>query len=521
MLVRIHTAFCLLIITVSPWQVVQGDSAVGAAGSSCLQCHSPKREGFSAAHSFAAGNCVICHAGDAADMTEGGAHVGLIAFPGELANAMRTCGSCHGDKVASVTNNLMHTGRGIVDVTRRLIDGSSGPRDSVNFQSLGHGIADSLLRKQCASCHLGQPKTKHEHDVMRDRGGGCLACHINHYPDEAHPALTVKVSDARCFGCHSRSGRISMSYTGLAEVDAASQQQTAGGLRLPDGRRVERKPADVHYLAGMSCIDCHTRVGLMGDAGDADHQRQAVDISCTDCHDDDAKPTGSNGILKTAKNDTPLTHIELRADGAWLHTKITDRVLKIPALDRKYHAEDSDHQRLECAACHSQWAPQCFGCHIEYDAEGKQWDHVERADTAGHWSEQRSDFRNGLATLGVNENNRIELFVPGMIMTVAHPDWQENRFVRVFAPLSPHTSGASRSCDSCHRAGEALGLGQGEFLNKNGQRHFVPANGLREDGLPNDAWSNLDRSLGGGTPVDGQRPLTTDEMNIVLDAPLP
>lgn len=521
MFVRIHTTVCLLIIAVSPWQVAQSDSADGAVGSSCLQCHAAEREGFGAAHSFAPGNCVICHAGDDADTTEGGAHVGLIAFPGELANAMRTCGRCHDDKVASVTNNLMHTGRGIVDVTRRLIDGSSGPNDSRNFQSLGHGIADSLLRKQCASCHLGQAKTEHRHDVMRDRGGGCLACHINHYPEEAHPALTVKVSDARCFGCHSRSGRISLSYTGLAEVDAVSLQRTAGRLRLPDGRSVERKPADVHYMAGMSCIDCHTGVGLMGDAGEAEHQRQAVDISCTDCHDDEPRPTGNAAILTTAKNDTPLAHIEVRADGAWLHTKNTNRVLKIPTLDRKFHAEDADHQRLECAACHSQWAPQCFGCHIEYDAEGKQWDHVERANTAGRWSEQRSDFRNEPATLGVNANNRVELFVPGMIMTVAHPDWQENRFVRVFAPLSPHTSGKSRSCESCHRASEALGLGRGQFLNRDGQRHFVPANELREDSLPSDAWTNLDRSLGGGTPVDGHRPLTTEEMNIVLDAPLP
>jgi hypothetical protein len=27
--------------------------------------------------------------------------------------------------------------------------------------------------------------------------------------------------------------------------------------------------ADSHYLAGMSCIDCHTSVGLMGSAGEA------------------------------------------------------------------------------------------------------------------------------------------------------------------------------------------------------------------------------------------------------------
>lgn len=92
---------------------------------------------------------------------------------------------------------------------------------------------------------------------------------VESYPDEAHPALTARVSDARCFGCHSRSGRISLSYAGLAEVDGSTEPDAKAGLRLPDGRPIARLPADVHYLAGMSCIDCHTSIGLMGDAGEA------------------------------------------------------------------------------------------------------------------------------------------------------------------------------------------------------------------------------------------------------------
>ena len=112
----------------------------------------------------------------------------------------------------------MHTGHGIVDVTRRLVDGAAGPRHTTNLQSLGHGPADSMMRKLCASCHLGQEKTAHQLNAMSDRGGGCLACHINSYPENAHPALSRQVSDGRCFGCHSRSGRISLNYTGLAEI---------------------------------------------------------------------------------------------------------------------------------------------------------------------------------------------------------------------------------------------------------------------------------------------------------------
>jgi hypothetical protein len=157
---------------------------------------------------------------------------------------------------------------------------------------------------------------------------------------------------------------------------------------------------------------------------------------------------------------------------------------------------------------------------MEYDAEGTQWDHVEQSETAGRWNEQRSNVRNELGTLGVNEYDRIELFVPGMIMTVAHPDWRKDKFIRVFAALSPHTTGKSRTCESCHRSSEALGLGQGEVVERSGKKHFIPLHGRRQDGLPSDAWTNLDGSLGGQTPLDGQRPLDKEEIEAILDAPL-
>jgi len=539
MRLRTLLTFCLFNVLSSPLHPVFGAEVNLLSGGSCLQCHAAKRAGFSAAHAFASNDCVGCHAGDDQAITEDGAHHGLIAFPGNLNNAGRACGTCHAERVASVDENLMHSGKGIVDVTRRLLDGSAGPDESVNFQSLGHGVADSMLRKLCASCHLGQPKTEHQLDVMRDRGGGCLACHINDYPEGAHPSLTTQVSDARCFGCHSRSGRISLSYTGLAEVEAPD-----GGarLRLPDGRHVEQNAADVHYLAGMACIDCHTSVGLMGAAADADHQRQAVDIACLDCHGNRHRNVGlldwpfelnnmkkhisfaaneKTSFLVTGKYGTPLWNIELRSDGAWLHTKNSGRTLKVPGLDPVSHSEDSDHERLECVACHSQWAPQCFGCHMEYDADGSQWDHVEREMTVGRWNERRSNVRNELGTLGVNQDNRIELFVPGMVMTAAHPDWQGEKFLRIFAPLSPHTTGASRTCESCHRSSVALGLGQGEITERAGELHFQPANDSLQDGLPGDAWTNLERSLGGDTPVPGHRPLSREEMEAVLEAVLP
>lgn len=514
---RLVFVFVLFIVTAMP--------GPANGGNSCFECHATKRNGFNPAHAFAADNCTACHAGNPDASIEAAAHDGLIAFPGDLATSERACGGCHANRVTGVAGNLMQTGHGIVHKTRAALDDAAGADADANFQSLGHSIADSMLRKQCASCHLGQPKRNHALDVTRDRGGGCLACHVNDYPADAHPALTTRVEDGRCFGCHSRSGRVSLSYTGLAETVPPVNAGEPAELRLGDGRPVERLPADVHYVAGMSCIDCHTSVGLMGDAGDAKHQREAVDIACTDCHGNasprvamqDWPPELASmkkhvpfaaGIdtrfLATNKNGTPLWHIELRSDGAWLHTKNTGRVLRIPDPAAENHGRDLAHERLTCAACHSQWAPQCYGCHMEYDPGGEQWDHVAKAITPGRWSDRFWHADNGLPALGVNDDSRIEPFVPGMIMTVGHPARDATQFLRQFAPLSPHTTGASRSCESCHRSRKTLGLGG--------------SSGLLRDGLPADAWTNNDNSLGGRAPLPGQRPFTPAEMRAILGA---
>ena len=438
-----------------------GPALAQAEFNGCASCHSDQVTGFGAGHAFGAANCTLCHSGDAAAANEADAHAGLLAFPGNLDNAEQACGACHADRVASVSASLMHTARGMVHTTRKVIDGDPGPTHTQNLQSLGHTVADSMLRKQCASCHLGQPKTAHAVDVTRGRGGGCLACHIAQHPEDAHPALSADVSDGRCFGCHSRSGRISLSFVGLAEVDHP-------GLRLADGRTVERMPADVHYEAGMRCTSCHLADDVMSSPPDTVHQRDAVMAACTDCHEP--------------------------------------------------HSDDTDHARLGCSSCHSQWAPQCFGCHMEYDDDGEQWDHVDRKVTPGSWSDRRWDVRNTLPPLGVNSKGRIEAFVPGMIMTVAHSSWDEEKFVRLFAPLSPHTTGQSRSCASCHRSSEALGLGQGELALIDGTLEFVPTHELLRDGLPADAWTNIGNTLGGRAPFPDQRPLNEQEMKKVFSA---
>ncbi len=434
--------------------------------------------------------------------------------------------------------SLMHTGAGMVASTRQAFGESTDRPGHNDLSHLSHSPADNLLRKQCASCHLGQKKPAHRLAATEDRGGGCLACHINEQSAPSHPALTAQVSDARCFGCHSRSSRISLNYAGLAETDTI-----ASGLRtLPDGRRVEARPADLHHAAGMGCIDCHTENDLM--AVGADHAaalaRRAVDIACSDCHTITRTirraqwpsryrsllpripfPSGANTRFPITARGTPLWNIELRGDEAWLHRKNGQGVLPIPPYQYSKHPLAKQHARLSCAACHSQWAPQCYGCHLDYDASRPQYDHADGQITPGRWNSQRSGVRNTLPPLGVSPDNKILPVVPGMIMTVTYPQWSGPLFRRYFHASEPHTTGPARRCASCHRASTALGLGEGVIQRQaSGKILFHPAHPILVDGLPADAWTSLDQSPKRSDAAT-LRPFSRQEIQRILDTSLP
>jgi hypothetical protein len=173
------TLFCwlLLLLWLAP---VQGAGVPGEQG--CTQCHASQQQGFAAAHAPLAQDCTRCHAGNATASSETAAHNGLIAFPGNMDNAMQVCGDCHADKIDAVLHSLMHTGAGMIATTRQVFGESIDRPGHNDLAHLTHSPADSLLRKQCASCHLGQLKTDHTLDATTDRGGGCLACHINEHP---------------------------------------------------------------------------------------------------------------------------------------------------------------------------------------------------------------------------------------------------------------------------------------------------------------------------------------------------
>jgi len=541
---------------------------------SCLSCHSGMT-GFSASHHPEEIGCSACHLGDPGTTDKTLAHKGMVLIPGNLAEAALTCGSlaCHPGIDARVTNSLMNTMSGIVGVNRFVFDEIDSPDGFHDIRDLGESAADTHLRNLCASCHLGQEKRETGPINELSRGGGCNACHLNHdraaraahekyhrfekkLPLEIHPSLSLQVTNDHCFGCHSRSGRISTNYegwheTGLKPEDLAGKED----LRLlEDGRVFTCVQDDVHHARGLSCIDCHGSFEVMG-SGRFAHEEDAVRTTCRDCHANRKPRTASYDQLDPEsqkivdlrnidrgmrfvigeKSDRPIINVFLNhRDQLVFLGKNNGREFELtapgPACTR-----DGAHADLSCTACHSSWAPQCIGCHTSYDRNDEGYDLLNERVTRGAWIEEGSHFFAEFPALGVVENRgskEFRPFIPGMVMTLdksgfsGKPD--DRLHPRLYAPTSPHTIAArGRGCSDCHNNPVALGYGRGELKftrhGNTGEWSFEPRFPPWEpDGLPLDAWIAFPAS-GTGEDTPGEyttrtnaRPLNLSEQKKML-----
>jgi hypothetical protein len=511
----------------------------------CLPCHSDEG-GFASSHSPEAVGCASCHLGHPWSGNESLAHAGMVLVPGNLSVARKTCGTagCHGPIVERLDISLMANGSGFVGVNRFVFGEAPTPDGGGSLRTLGTTPADLHLKDLCAGCHLAVEKTEPGPIGELSRGGGCTACHLNHPGDASlHPSLDLHVADTHCFGCHSRSGRISTSYAGWHETLEASPGQEPDGWRvLQDGRVFARQPEDVHHAAGLACIDCHTSREIMGDGRAHAHEEQALEVTCEDCHVAGiARTLGwedldeeSRKIVRLRMNEEPrdrrflvaartglaLVNVFVGREGEpVLEEKLSGRrhPLKPPASA----CTGLGHERVSCTACHSRWAPQCLECHTQ-------------SGTDGLWHEIGGDFRAEPPSLGVRgaPPGRIEPFVPGMILTLgtepvdmdrAFPPAlvKQGRLGRFFSPLEPHTTAREgRSCASCHNTPLALGLGRGTLrLETADEPHweFEPAEEALRDGLPADAWTGfLEPPRPRSATRSDARPFTPEEQLRIL-----
>lgn len=540
----------------------------------CLSCHKD-HHGFSKSHAPEALGCSTCHLGNPFSTNKEAAHKNLVSIPGNLKSVNQSCGStsCHNDLTERIHDSLMATAKGIVSVNRFVFGEAATPDGPGNLAKLGESTADSHLRHLCASCHLQREKLKATPVTERSRGGGCLACHLRYNKEskealsyyqksgqlkKAHPELTVQVEDRHCFGCHSRSGRISTNFEGWHETMLKKDElhESEGYRLLEDGRVFKAMPADVHHKAGLSCIDCHTWRETMGDGKLHNHQDEQVEISCSDCHrkkenqPEWIKRSELHNIehkllelrswkeqqrfLKIEKSAKALINITEKEDGSLsLREKNNNKLHPMKAPASLCTLDVSGHERLSCQSCHTAWAPQCISCHVSFDPNQNGFDHQLRKKTPGRWLESRDYYFAEAPTLGIRKTEdieKIEPFVPGMVLSIDTGSFegQKNKpeiFKRLFAPAASHTTAkAGRSCESCHQSSLALGYGRGtlnfpESAAKNKALSFTPSMPLHSrDNLPLDAWIPfMGEGLKPHSTRSNTRPFTIEEQQRILE----
>ena len=482
----------------------------------------------------------------------------------------------------------------------------------------------------CSSCHIPySTKGLYEgNDVNIDRkeGGHPLVHSIQGTREckvQVHNTEYSGIPVRTCVTCHNRGRRIGTSFSGLMETAYSSPFMSHGeDQEKTFTKNYMHLHADLHKDKGMLCQDCHTSGDVHSDGILAGTTMAPVEIECQDCHGTPKKypwelPIGygdeiakfpvtgpargvsdtiaeylkmgteypkQDGYLLSARGN-PMPHLVRKGDKIILHSAAGKDIELTPLkklLDDGKLSEaatiamvnvDGHINNMECYACHDDWAPQCYGCHIKIDySKGEttqDWiqvgeNHDEQGRTAetrgelaklqipGSIEEQRSYLRFEDPALAINGEHRVSPAIPGCqtTLTVIGKDGEPLLLNHIFnvpnaegktepgqkaldiAVTHPHTvSKQGRTCESCHTNPKAMGYGiqegrifedpsqpysidlttaDGKPIPEQTEEHINAISGLSHD------WSRFVTEGGEqlqtvGSHLSGSRPLNNEE----------
>ena len=197
---------------------------------------------------------------------------------------------------------------------------------------------------------------------------------------------------------------------------------------------------DIHLERGMHCVDCHFANDSHGNGNLYGESRNAIEITCEDCHGtvrERARPNDLDWTTKGPAGGQPMLDYQntpfdtqrfFEQDGklhqrsavepevVWEVVQVADTL--DPSHDRYNEKarlaktiqkgggwgdvpeEDDElahrNSEMTCYACHSSWVPSCFGCHLSTKANQKKPAlHNEGEDsrnwTSYNWQTLRDD----------------------------------------------------------------------------------------------------------------------------------
>ncbi len=226
--------------------------------------------------------CITCHGGENVNV-KAEAHAGLIVHP-SAADSGALCGLCHGEIADTFKTSIHHTIQGMrVGLEDFAHPGAT--TEEGNPLQLAFDNNCYKCHSDCGTCHVSRPKAY--------TGG----LHSEHMFAEVPP------TEETCYGCHG--ARSAGEYMGLVGY-----------------------ATDLHFEAGMDCIDCHDANNFHG-SGEEEIRKHDADLpSCSDCHG----------------NVYEETDIEAH----------------------KVHPQDL----MNCQVCHGSANNNCFNCHTVPEEDG-------------------------------------------------------------------------------------------------------------------------------------------------------
>ena len=278
------------------------------------------------------------------------------------------CGQCHPEITENFFNKSLHnTGAGM-------------KKEYDKYAAEYHGInMDEYYEKwNCSTCHVTS----------------CTQCHIGYNVASTFGHLeTVEISISTCDLCHKK-------------------KQSATFMGDMPGHKKPGPGADIHYLMGFICTDCHTADEMHGTGILHETQLQAVSVQCVDCHSDPEKVV--KGMQVTQYSNETRSH-ELHDD------------------------------KLTCIACHTSWSLTCNGCHMDTRDGTKP--------------------ASGEYYLGRNHKGKVTTFLK-MEATIG------NDTHRGYAEWNSHTiTRDAKGCAFCHGGNETLYLVgyEGQIMGEGGE----------------------------------------------------
>ncbi len=443
---------------------------------------------------------------------------------------------------------------GTVGALQALRPDPDAPRGTVQT------VMDNYLVKSCTHCHAYSYGWNNAPGLYRS--SGCSSCHMvydNYGLSESgdpmivksrppHPVtheITTKIPTDNCVHCHFQGGRIGILFQGLREGgfrDTPEYAEFLGESLFDHGpdfylkdedttNDVDETPPDLHYQAGMACVDCHVGRDVHGDGNIYSSAKFQIGIKCQDCHGtvrapaeegDDGYFHATGGHVLPQLSRTPTGEVVVTTQESFGGVSLQLRVPQVydilqsgsnpnmvEAMGVDPETDWSHTDSLECYACHTHHRQSCFGCHVEMDDRFEQIDHQTGKFTQGLVVGRRDYYSIDDFFLGENRLGKVTTVCPSEQMFISYTNEDGEKIMDEWArrtasgrlgfgwqPNNQHTvSKVPQKCSRCHikedesnivEARATYGFGSGKVFLSDG------------DGVQYDLTQILDDA---GTPI--------------------